>query len=46
MSNYHSEYDRIRNEFEHSALPFQTQDNIKQRKVERRKMGANINNSI
>jgi hypothetical protein len=32
--NYQREYDRIRNELEQSALPFQTQENVKKSKVE------------
>jgi hypothetical protein len=33
MSNYQSEYDRIRNDFKNSALPFQTQEHTKKMKV-------------
>jgi hypothetical protein len=46
MRNYHSEYDRIRNELENSALPYQTQDSIKNRKIELEKMGVKIYNII
>jgi hypothetical protein len=46
MRNYQSEYDRIRNELSNSALPFKTQENVKKRKVELEKLGANIYNII
>jgi uncharacterized protein YukE len=46
MRNYQSEYDRIRNELENSALPYQTQDSIKKRKIELEKMGVKIYNII
>jgi hypothetical protein len=46
MRNYQSEYDRIRNELENSALPYQTQDSIKKRKIELEKMGVHIYNII
>jgi hypothetical protein len=40
MRNYQSEYDRIRNELENSALPYQTQDSIKKRTIELEQMGV------
>jgi hypothetical protein len=40
MRNYQSEYDRIRNELENSALPYQTQDSIKKRKIELEQNGC------
>jgi uncharacterized protein YukE len=40
MRHYQSEYDRIRNELENSALPYQTQDSIKKRKIELEKNGC------
>jgi hypothetical protein len=46
MRNYQSEYDRIRNELENSALPYQTQDSIKKRKNELETMGVKIYNII
>jgi hypothetical protein len=46
MRNYQSEYDRIRNELSNSALPFQTQENVKKRKVELEQLGVNIYNII
>ena len=33
MRNYQSEYDRIRNELSNSAMPFQTQEGVRTRKV-------------
>jgi uncharacterized protein YukE len=42
MRNYQSEYDRIRNELENSALPYQTQDSITKRKIELEQMGVKI----
>jgi hypothetical protein len=44
MINYQSEYDRIRNALENSALPYQTQDSIKKRNIELEKMGVKIYN--
>jgi hypothetical protein len=46
MRNYQSEYDRIRNELSNSALPFKTQEHVKNRKVELEKLGAKIYNII
>jgi hypothetical protein len=46
MRHYQSEYDRIRNELSNSALPFNTQENVKKRKVELEKLGSNIYNII
>jgi hypothetical protein len=46
MRNYQSEYDMIRNELSNSALPFQTQENIKNIKGEIEKLGAKIYNII
>jgi hypothetical protein len=40
VRNYQSEYDRIRNELENSALPYQTQDSIKKRNIELEKHGC------
>jgi hypothetical protein len=37
-----SEYDMIRNELEHSALPYQTQDSRKTRNIELENMGITI----
>ena len=33
IRNYTSEYDRIRNELANSAMPFHTQEGVKQRKI-------------
>jgi hypothetical protein len=46
MRNYQSEHDRIRNELENSALPYQTQDSIKKRKIELEQMGVKLYNII
>jgi hypothetical protein len=46
IRNYQSEYDRIRNELENSAFPYQTQDSLKKRKIELEKMGVKIYNII
>ena len=46
MRNYQSEYDRIRNDLLNSALPFQTQEGVINRKAELEKMGVKIYNII
>ena len=46
MRNYQSEYDRIRNELSNSAMPFHTQEIVKQRTMELEKLGVKIYNII
>jgi hypothetical protein len=46
MTNYQSDYDRIRNELSISAIPFQTQEGLKKRTNELEKMGVKIYNII
>ena len=46
MTNYQSEYDRIRNELSNSAIPFQTKEGLKNRTVELQTMGVTLYNSI
>ena len=46
MRNYQSEYDRIRNELSNSAMPFQTQETVRQRTIELENLGVQIYNII
>ena len=46
VRNYQSEYDRIRNELSNSAISFQTQEGIVERKVAIERLGVQIINII